>query len=291
MVGVYTDRTWYRGKVEQLGQGRQRNLLRVRMVDHGWNNLFRPEDLCELPEGLKEKKVLCEKYKMADLKPRGKAEGYSAEDRQRGAEWLKRLVNNRVVICSCHRQVKYAGGIMADCMVGDINLNKAALKQGHAILNPGIIANSIQKNGPNHYPQNQFTNQFPYGGGAASAGTVDIDYSSYGGASPFNGTHGRGRNGHIAQPRPLRSSPAAAAAANVKSNEVKKLEKKINEDKKIINELKKTTNLDAGIKDIVRLMDKVNHARGKDPEKESKGNYIVSCLVGVAEVTVSLTLN
>jgi len=286
LVGVYSssEKSWFRGKIEQLGQGRGKNQFRVRIVDFGWNNLFNLDDLCELPETLKSKELLCEKYRMADLKPKGRADGYSAEDRQRGGEWLKRTINNRVVICSCYKQVKYAGGIMADCMVADINLNKAALKQGHALLVPSIIGsfqnkkmNSQDRNVNKNlqFNQNQMRNNFQNMG--MGPGNIDLDYSSYNGSTPFMAEQ-RGRTGHIGQPRPL------IGQTNGKSVVVKKLERKINEDKKTINVLKKTTNLDVGIKDISRLLGKVNQARGNNPDKEAKGNYILSSLVGVAEV-------
>ena len=276
IVGVYSQKTWYRGRIEQLGQGKQRNMYRVRAIDFGWNQLCALNELCQLPKDLENKRVLCEKYKMADLKPKGKNEGYSVNDRQRGAEWLKQLVNKRVIISSCYKQVNYAGGIMADCMVGDLNLNKAAFKQGHVILVPAIIHGNYvpKKNNPpqNSFNQNRFSNQYNlYTADSNNGAAVDLDYSSYHGSAPFS------QKGKSLPPNQQRHP-------FTKSAEVKKLEKKINEDKKVINELKKTTNLDSGVKDIVRLIEKVKAARGQDEEREAKGNSVLTCLVGVAEV-------
>ena len=264
------------------------------MVDFGWNNLFSLDVMRQLPESLESKPILCEKYRMADLKPKGRAEGYSAEDRLRGGEWLKRIINNRVVISSCYRQVNYAGGIMADCMVGDINLNKAALKQGHALLVPSIIASlkggnkrlghteNEDRDKNLHYNNgnqlNSMFNSYPVGM-SGMAGNVDLDYSSYNGSAQATLGRQRPRASILGQPRPFKGQ-----ATNGKSVEVKRLEKKINEDRKTINVLKKTTNLDVGIKDVSKLMDKVNLARSKGTELETKGNVLLSSLAGVAEV-------
>ena len=300
MVCAYSgfQQTWFRGRVEQLGQGRSKDLIRVRAIDFGWNNLFKVEDLVDYPDSLKDVKVLCEKYKMADLKPRGKFDGYSAEDRQRGGEWLKKIINDRVVICSCYKQVKYAGGIMADCMVGDINLNKAALKMGHVIFLPAMVVPQYKgKSAPNSngvYPQEkkpyfnpiqnrfaqkQVQNQFQVNGGQGNVDGVDLDYTSYQGDVLFNGLNRGVQNG-----AGVLSRPSAGPAGRDSSQVVRKLEKIINEDKKVISELKKTTNLDVGIKEIVKLMDKVAVSRDKVQKQENNGSNILSCLVGVAQV-------
>ena len=282
------DRTWYRGKVEQLGQGRDKKNYRVRMLDFGWNQLFKQEDMYDISKSLQEKRVLCEKYKMADLKPKGKVEGYSAEDRQRGADWLKRLVKDKVIISMCYKQVNYAGGIMADCMVGDKNLNKAALQQGHVVVVPAIIASMTgKKAAANKQPSFQ-QNRINFNPGMDS--NIDLDYSSYGDSSPiYRGAAGgggpisgpyRGAAGPISGPR---MNGQNGSGLQRKSPQVKKLEKQIIADKKTINEMKKTTNLDTGIKDVVKLMDRVLQVRGSEPGKENKGNYILACLAGVTE--------
>jgi len=274
VVGMYCskDKNWYRGRIEQLNQGERKDKFRVRAIDFGWNQVVGVGELCELPEVLQAKKSCCEKYKMTDMKPKGKHEGYSASDRQRGADWLKRVVNNRVVIASCHKQVNYAGGIMADCMVGDLNLNKTALKQGHVILLPSIMGNFATKKkttGQKNINQNMVANHYSSYVNGSAAQTVDLDYSAYQDNSFMRSQAGK---------------KAQAKSPGSKTAEVKKLEKKISEDKKTINELKKTTSLDTGVKEITKLMDKVKAARARGEEEECKGNFIVNCLAGVAEV-------
>merc|ERR1719186_1321747 len=68
-----------------------------------------------------------------------------------------------------------------------------------------------------------------------------------------------------------------------KSAEMKKLEKQVVEGNKAINQLKKTTNLDQGIKVIASLLDKVTDARKNAPEKSGPTNKTLASLVGVAE--------
>eukprot|EP00088_Acartia_fossae_P060918 TRINITY_DN7304_c0_g1_i5.p1 TRINITY_DN7304_c0_g1~~TRINITY_DN7304_c0_g1_i5.p1 ORF type:complete len:563 (-),score=191.05 TRINITY_DN7304_c0_g1_i5:1433-3121(-) len=269
MVGVYnqSDKTWYRGRVEQLNMGKNKNQFRVRMIDFGWNGLYDLTDMVQIPKALEEKEVKLEKYKFVDLRAKGRDHGYSADDRQRGGNWLKKTIGNRVVVASCYKQKNYEGGIMADCMVGDVNLTKAALNQGHAIFTPSLIAGYIKShNGgpmkpmrPPHFPQggmgNGFGRQTMNGGAVGAAGGLDADYSNYvDGRARFNGG-GMMNGGRQASGK-------------------KKQDKRDN---------RKKTNLDQGIKDLSRLLDRVNQARGQNPEKEAKGNNIVNCLVGVSQ--------
>ena len=130
MVGVYnqSDKTWYRGRVEQLNMGKNKNQFRVRMIDFGWNGLYDLTDMVQIPKALEEKEVKLEKYKFVDLRAKGRDHGYSADDRQRGGNWLKKTIGNRVVVASCYKQKNYEGGIMADCMVGDVNLTKVSFE-------------------------------------------------------------------------------------------------------------------------------------------------------------------
>ena len=123
-----------------------------------------------------------------------------ALDRFSGAEWLRRFIQNRIVVANCHQQLSYSNGIVADCMVGETNLNRAALMAGHVI--------SVVKMG---------------GGGPP------LDYTAYNGkvSGPGDGPTvvANGRAGL----RPLMEGG--------KSPSVKKLEKIINNDKKTINQL------------------------------------------------------
>lgn len=127
------DKQWYRSKVEKVDEGTDKKQVRLRMVDFGWNEVVQVSAMCQLPQDVAIIKIRCEKYKMANLKPKGRNEGYTAADRQKGADWLEKTIEGRVVVASCHKLVKYEGGIQADCMVGRINLNQAAIKQGHVI--------------------------------------------------------------------------------------------------------------------------------------------------------------
>ena len=122
-----SDNSWYRGRVEQLNMGKNKNEFRVRTVDFGWNGLYKLDDMVDCPEALKEREAKLEKYKFVDLRAKGRDHGYTADDRQRGGNWLKKTIGNRIVVASCYKQKNYAGGIMADCMVGETNLNKVTL--------------------------------------------------------------------------------------------------------------------------------------------------------------------
>jgi len=252
MVGVYndSDKTWYRGRVEQLEMGKEKDKFRVRMIDFGWNGIYSLTDLVEIPKQLEDKDVKLEKYKFVDLRAKGRDHGYTAEDRQRGGDWLKKKIGDDVVVASCYKQKNYEGGIMADCMVGDTNLTKAALNQGHAVFAPSLIAGYKNKGPlrrPNTAPNGRF--QGANGFGRLSNGmNVDSDYSNYVDGR-FNGhMNGRGFG--------------------------KKKDKRDNN---------KKTNLDKELKDLGRVMDRINQARGQNPEKEFKGNTIVNCLVGVSQ--------
>ena len=241
MRGGEADQRWYRGRVEQLDQAFANNKVRVLSLDFGWNGLYKTGSLYHQPPHLAQLPVRCEKYKMADMKPKGQADGYSAKDRRDGANWLRRLVGDRVVVANCYRQVGYSGGIMADCMVGeDINLNKAALMQGY------VISCVYRMVGPTAPPAAYFPPK-SFAGGQRTIpplGPVDLDYTTYngkGGAVLGDGKMGTppGRGGIILN---------GAGGGGGKLQDVKKLEKIISDDKKTISQLKKTTNLDAGIK-------------------------------------------
>ena len=136
MVGVYnkSDKSWFRGKVEQLNMGKTKNEFRVRMIDFGWNAVYKLEDLVDCPSVLKDAEVKLEKYKFVDLRAKGRDHGYTANDRQRGGDWLKKTIGDRVVVASCYKQKNYHGGIMADCQVGETNLNKVLHRLLYYIL-------------------------------------------------------------------------------------------------------------------------------------------------------------
>merc|ERR1719319_2134091 len=133
MYGVFHSGRWFRGEVEQI-RGKDGRMVRVRMVDYGWKDFVKVSNLCQLPKNLFEAEVKCEKYKMAEMKPRGRYEGYSAADRDEGKQWLEKIMDGKVVDAECHILEKYGGGIQMECKVGNINLNQEALKVGHVIM-------------------------------------------------------------------------------------------------------------------------------------------------------------
>lgn len=163
---------------------------------------------------------------------------------------------------------------MADCMVGDKNLNKAALQQGHVVVVPAIIASMTGKKAAVNKQPSYQQNRMAYNQEMNSR--IDLDYSSYGDSSQvYRGATGVPSSGLLM---------AGQNGPQRKSVQVKKLEKQIIADKKTINKMKKTTNMDSGIRDITKLMDRVLQVRGTEQSKESKGNYILACLAGVREV-------
>ena len=72
---------------------------------------------------------------MADLKPKGRDEGFSAQDREKGAEWLRGMIIKfgPVIKANCYQIVNYKGGIMFEGEIGGKNINQLALMQGLAV--------------------------------------------------------------------------------------------------------------------------------------------------------------
>jgi len=263
------DKQWYRGKVEQIDQGTDKKQVRVRMVDFGWNDVVQVSTMCQLPQEIAGIKIRCEKYKMADMKPKGRNEGYTAVDRQSGANWLEKTIGGRVVVAACHKLVKYVGGIQADCMVGTINLNQAAIKQGHVIkvkdnVQGGRSANSKNLFNQQHNQRNNYNyNNMDRGQGIRGLGNPGMDMDC---AANMNSVKfGRGGS----QVMNGREKPA-------------KMTKQV-EDEETRNKLEKTTNLDQAINVVASLLDKVSDGRKKSSEKSGASvNKTVSSLVGVA---------
>jgi len=135
---------WIRGTVEQKNAGQKRDKLKIKALDAGSMHLVNPNDIRILPDSVNQENlpVLCLKYKMADLKPKGRDDGFSAHDRERGAEWLRAIIGGRTIKAKCHKVVNYKGGIMFDGEVNGHNLNVLALKQGFAKPNPDVITPS-----------------------------------------------------------------------------------------------------------------------------------------------------
>jgi Tudor domain len=240
MVAVHnkTDQSWYRGKVELLDQGQDKSQVKVRCQDFGWNRLFKLEALHLLPSAVADLPVRCEKYKMMDIKPRGRADGYSAADRQAGAEWLRATINNRVVVAICYKQVRYDGGILADCMVADTNLNRAALQRGHAYSTLRMAGPVRPPVRPHPGPKPPAQSHIPV---HPSVNGADRDYMEYNGKGASRSGDG-GRSANTAR------DYVGKGGADTKSEDVKKLERIISENKKTISQLKKNSNLDTTIK-------------------------------------------
>merc|ERR1719402_1751251 len=109
---------------------------------------------------------------------------------------------------------------------------------------------------------------------------MDMDYAAYNGMGYGMGYNNFGRGGMMGGQA---MNGRGGAHNQGKSAEVKKLEKQVVEGNKAINQLKKTTNLDQGIKVIASLLDKVTDARKNAPEKSGPTNKTLASLVGVAE--------
>jgi hypothetical protein len=173
MYLIYSDKDecFARGRIEQTKAGPGGSKVRARLVDIGRGDLFDvkiflflflPVSKCffknrcffqaakvrELPEAVGENHlpIICTRYKMADLKAKGRNEGFSAYDREAGAEWLRALISKfgPVVKAKCHQIVNYKGGIMFDGEIGGKNINQLALMQGLAVPNPALMAKQPQ---------------------------------------------------------------------------------------------------------------------------------------------------
>ena len=78
---------------------------------------------------------------MADLKPKGRDEGFSAHDREKGAEWLRGMIGKfgPTIKANCYQIVNYKGGIHFEGEIGGKNINQLALMQGLAVPNPNLL--------------------------------------------------------------------------------------------------------------------------------------------------------
>ena len=131
------------------------------MIDIGRGDLFDSSKIKPINEEVKKLPVVCQRYKMADLKPKGRDEGkfskfyfwsilssifgnfsgFSAQDREKGAEWLRSMIQKfgPVIKANCHQIVNYKGGIMFEGEIGGKNINQLALLQGLAVPNPNLM--------------------------------------------------------------------------------------------------------------------------------------------------------
>ena len=124
--------------------------------------------------------VLFFRYKLADLKPKGRDEGFSAQDREKGAEWLRAIIKKSgpVIKANCYQIVNYKGGVMFEGEIGGKNINQLVLMQGLAVPNPNLMGK-------------QPTFMMPQGFGPRPPAQMrpmphhtewDADYLDYGGA-------------------------------------------------------------------------------------------------------------
>jgi len=198
---VYSDKDKCaaRARVEQTKAGPGGSKVRARLVDIGRGDMFDPAKFRPISDDLKKLHVHCQRYKLADLKPKGRDEGFSAMDREKGAEWLRVLLQKfgPIIKAKCHQIVNYKGGIMFEGEVGGKNINQLALMQGLAVPNP-------------------FTKQLPFVMHPPHPGFVqrpqpppmphhqewDKDYLEYGGAGRMNNARSHPNAGM--NPRPLR---------------------------------------------------------------------------------------
>ena len=106
--GGKTNKTWVRATIEQKGAGPK---LKVKAMDIGSTHLVAPGDCRRLPSNVDRSNlvVACLKYKMADLKPKGRDDGFSAQDREAGADWLRSVIGGRTVKAKCHKVLNYKG--------------------------------------------------------------------------------------------------------------------------------------------------------------------------------------
>ena len=71
------DKCAARARIEQAKAGMGGSKIRARLVDIGRGDVFEPSKFKPIPEDLKKLEVYCQRYKLADLKPKGRDEGFS----------------------------------------------------------------------------------------------------------------------------------------------------------------------------------------------------------------------
>jgi hypothetical protein len=134
-------KAFMRARIEHAVSPVINEFVRVRLIDQGVakyiprNNFF---DLGHVTS-VKEMPIRCFRYKMADLKPKGQVEGFSARERAQGAEWLKGVIADQPVKAKCHEVVNYKGGIWFEGEVDGKNLNLMAAQSGFCVPNPSLI--------------------------------------------------------------------------------------------------------------------------------------------------------
>lgn len=130
-----------RARIEQPKAGPGGSKVRARLVDIGRGDLFDSSKLKQISDDVKNLPIVCQRYKMADLKPKGRDEGFSAHDREKGAEWLRGMISKfgPVIKANCYQIVNYKGGVHFEGEIGGKNINQLALMQGLAVPNPNLM--------------------------------------------------------------------------------------------------------------------------------------------------------
>ena len=97
VYAVNLNNQWIRGSVEQKNCGYKRNLFKIKCLDVGSIHWVNSSAIAQLPVQISEENlpVLCLRYKMADLKAKGREDGFTAADREMGADWLRSVIGNR----------------------------------------------------------------------------------------------------------------------------------------------------------------------------------------------------
>ena len=93
---VYSDKDKCaaRARVEQTKAGPGGSKVRARLVDIGRGDMFDPAKFRPISDDLKKLHVYCQRYKLADLKPKGRDEG-----RNRILIWSKNCILQLQVYC------------------------------------------------------------------------------------------------------------------------------------------------------------------------------------------------
>jgi len=203
------DKCAARARIEQPKAGPAGTKVRARLIDIGRGDLFDSAKLRSIPDEIKKLPTVCQRYKMADLKPKGRDEGFSAQDREKGAEWLRSMISKfgPVIKANCHQIVNYKGGIMFEGEIGGKNVNQLALMQGLAVPNPAIMGKQpvpFMIPGPGFGPRppmRPMPHQMPHQ-------EWDADYLEYGGVGRApGGPPGMANNQRMPLRRPKNQMP------------------------------------------------------------------------------------
>jgi len=134
-------KAFMRARIEHVPVPVKNEFVRVRLIDMGVAEYIPRNDFFDLGHvtSVKEMPIRCFRYKMADLKPKGQVEGFSARERTQGAEWLKGVIADQPVKAKCHEVINYKGGTWFEGEVDGKNLNLMAAQSRFCVPNPSLI--------------------------------------------------------------------------------------------------------------------------------------------------------